>query len=165
MYSAIKYSVFFAFLVFSMATNVLGAITPLVIDKFALSMAEGGLLTLAFFIAFGVSSIPAGIFSDKYGKKAAMLFGIAVLFLGLGAFLLGSSFISFLLSTLVTGIGVTFIQVGANTLIEDISKAGDYVKNINLTHAIFGIGSGAVPLLIGFLLNNGYGDMCPRNVW
>ncbi len=156
MYSALKYSIFFAFLVFSMATNVLGAITPLVIEKYSLSLAQGGLLTLSFFIAFGISSIPAGLFADRHGKKAAMLLGIALMFLGSLAFLLGSEFILILASTLIAGIGVTFIQVGANTLVEDISARGEYVKNLNITHAIFGFGSFFIPLILGFLLKNGY---------
>lgn len=145
-----------AFLVFAMVTNVLGAVTPLVIEKYGLSLAEGGLLTLSFFIAFGLASIPAGLFSERYGKKTAMLLGIALMFLGALSFFLSGQFFLLLASTLLAGIGVTFIQVGANTLVEDISPAGEYVKNLNITHAIFGFGSFSSPLIVGFLLGRGY---------
>ncbi len=156
MYSGIKYSIFFAFLVFSMVTNVLGAITPLVISKFGLTLAQGGLLTFSFMISYLIVSIPAGLFSDMHGKKKTMLLGIAIMFFGLISFLFSVDFIMLLFSTLAAGIGVTFIQVGANTLIEEISKLGEYVKNLNITHALFGVGSFSIPLIVGFLLKNGY---------
>lgn len=152
----LKHSIFFAFLVFAMVTNVLGAVTPLVIEKYGLSLAEGGLLTLSFFIAFGIASIPAGLFSERYGKKTSMVLGIALMFIGALSFFLSGQFFLLLASTLLAGIGVTFIQVGANTLVEDISPAGEYVKNLNVTHAIFGFGSFSSPLIVGFLLARGY---------
>lgn len=155
-YPALERSIFFAFLVFAMVTNVLGAITPLVIEKYNLNLAEGGLLTMSFFIAFGISSIPAGLFSDRCGKKASMLLGIALMFLGALAFCLSNQFILLIASTLIAGIGVTFIQVGANTLVEDISASGEYVKNLNITHAIFGLGSFSAPLMVALLLKMGY---------
>ncbi len=155
-YNALRNSIFLSFLVFAMVTNVLGAVTPLVIEKYDLTLAEGGLLTLSFFIAFGIASIPAGLFVESHGKKTSMLLGIALMFVGALSFPLSNQFILLLLSTLIAGIGVTFIQVGANTLVEDISVAGSYVKNLNITHAIFGLGSFSAPLLVAFLLKNGY---------
>lgn len=155
-YRALQRSIFLAFLVFAMVTNVLGAVTPLIIEKYGLSLAEGGMLTLSFFIAFGVASIPAGLFSEKYGKKTSMVLGIALMFLGALSFFFSNQFFLLLASTLLAGIGVTFIQVGANTLVEDISSAGQYVKNLNITHAIFGFGSFSSPLIVGFLLARGY---------
>ncbi len=153
---SLKHSIFFAFLIFAMVTNVLGVVTPLVIEKYSLSLAKGGMLTLSFFIAFGLASIPAGLFSEKYGKKTSMLLGIALMFIGALSFFLSGQFFLLLASTLLAGIGVTFIQVGANTLVEDISPAGEYVKNLNITHAIFGFGSFSSPLIVGFLLGRGY---------
>lgn len=155
-YPALRNSIFLAVLVFAMVTNVLGAVTPLVIEKYNLNLAEGGLLTLSFFIAFGIASIPAGLFVERHGKKTSMLLGIALMFVGALSFPLSNQFILLLLSTLVAGIGITFIQVGANTLVEEISAAGEYVKNLNITHAIFGFGSFSAPLLVAFLLKNGY---------
>ncbi len=124
-YPALRRLIFMAFLVFAMVTNVLGAVTPLVIEKYGLTLAEGGMLTLSFFVAFGIASIPAGLFAERRGKKASMLLGIAFMFMGALSFLLSSQFPLLVLSTLVAGIGVTFIQVGANTLVEDISTAGE----------------------------------------
>ncbi len=85
-----------------------------------------------------------------------MVLGIALMFLGALSFLVSNQFFLLLASTCLAGVGVTFIQVGANTLVEDISPAGEYVKNLNVAQAIFGLGSFSSPIIVGFLLARGY---------
>ncbi len=53
--------IFLTFFVISLVTNVIGAINPDVGQSFGLSLALVGLLPFAFFIAYGVMSIPSGM--------------------------------------------------------------------------------------------------------
>lgn len=156
MYSAIKYSIFLTFVAFSMVSYTLGAVMPLIIEKFGLTLSQGGIITFASAVVSLFFSIPFGIFSDKYGKKAALLLGIAALFFGSIAFYLSAGFYSVLFSVILIGSAVVLIIVGASPLVEDISKKGEYAKNLNITHMFVGIGASISPLLVGFLLGNGY---------
>ena len=52
--------VMLTFFVISLITNVIGAINPDVGQSFGLSLTFVALLAFAFFIAYGVMSIPAG---------------------------------------------------------------------------------------------------------
>ena len=50
--------VFLSFFVMSLLTNILGPIVPDIITSFHLSLTAAGFLAFAFFIAYGVMSIP-----------------------------------------------------------------------------------------------------------
>ncbi len=52
--------VFLTFFVMSLLTNILGPIVPDIISSFHVSLTAAGFLAFAFFIAYGVMSIPAG---------------------------------------------------------------------------------------------------------
>lgn len=61
--------IFFIFFVISFLTNILGPLIPDIIDSFDLSLGLAGFLPFAFFVAYGIGSIPAGIMVEKYGEK------------------------------------------------------------------------------------------------
>ena len=68
------------FFVISLVTNVLGAINSDVGQTFGLSLAFTNLLAFAFFIAYGVMSIPSGLLVERFREKPIMVaaFGLAL---------------------------------------------------------------------------------------
>jgi Cu(I)/Ag(I) efflux system membrane protein CusA/SilA len=64
--------IFVVFFVVSFLTNILGPIIPDIIDSFKLSLTMAAFLPFAFFIAYGVMSIPAGMLVEKFGEKFGM---------------------------------------------------------------------------------------------
>jgi fucose permease len=54
------------FFVRSLLTNILGPIIPDIMSSFQVSLTAAGLLAFAFFIAYGVLSIPAGFLVERY---------------------------------------------------------------------------------------------------
>ena len=74
--------IFLVFFVISFITNILGALNPNVINSFHLSLTLSALLPFAFFIAYGVVSIPAGMLVEKYKEKKTMLLAFVVSFAG-----------------------------------------------------------------------------------
>src|SRR3981081_3406054 len=65
--------VFLTFFVMSLLTNILGPIVPDIISSFHVSLTAAGLLAFAFFIAYGVMSIPAGFLVERFTEKPVMI--------------------------------------------------------------------------------------------
>ena len=64
--------VFLTFFVISLLTNILGPIVPDIISSFQVSLTAAGFLAFAFFIAYGVMSIPAGFLVERFSEKPVM---------------------------------------------------------------------------------------------
>jgi MFS family permease len=70
-----------AYMVSQALRNSIGVIAPNLAAELALSAAEIGLLSSAFFVAFAAAQVPLGVCLDRFGPKACMLVcsGIAVI--------------------------------------------------------------------------------------
>jgi MFS family permease len=62
-----------AYMVSQTLRNSIGVIAPDLAAELALSAAEIGLLSSAFFIAFAAAQVPLGVCLDRFGPKACML--------------------------------------------------------------------------------------------
>src|SRR6202795_50955 len=74
--------VFLTFFVMSLLTNILGPILPDIITSFHVSLTAAGFLAFAFFIAYGVMSIPAGFLMEMFHEKPVMVWSFVVSTLG-----------------------------------------------------------------------------------
>ena len=74
--------VFLVFFVMSLLTNILGPILPDIINSFHVSLTAAGFLAFAFFIAYGVMSIPAGFLMERFHEKPVMVWLFVVSTLG-----------------------------------------------------------------------------------
>jgi len=66
--------VLLTFFVISFLSNIIGPLIPEMIEDFGLSLTMAALLPFSFFIAYGLMSIPSGIWLARYGEKLTMLF-------------------------------------------------------------------------------------------
>src|SRR5579884_680666 len=78
--------VFFVFFVISFLTNILGPLVPDIIAGFHVSLTMAAILPFAFFIAYGVMSIPAGFAVQRWGEKKLMVASFVAATLGAGSF-------------------------------------------------------------------------------
>src|SRR5688500_1561138 len=71
--------VLLTFFVISFLSNIIGPLVPEIIEDFRLSLTMVSLLPFAFFIAYGLMSIPSGIMVEQYGEKVVMIaaFGLS----------------------------------------------------------------------------------------
>ena len=83
--------VFLVFFVVSFLTNILGPIIPDIIQSFQVSLAAAAVLPFAFFIAYGVMSIPGGFLVERYTEKPVMVASFAAGTAGALAFALHPS--------------------------------------------------------------------------
>ncbi len=127
--------------------------------QFALSDFEAFLLDfMAFTLPFGFLSIPMGIVQDKIGKRATLLLGLSVAFVGVSIIpIVGlSSYAVLLLSIFLLGSGAAIMQVSGNPIMRDVSEEGKYSSNLSLAQFVKVIGSITAPGIIGLTAMWGY---------
>src|ERR1700749_2298251 len=98
--------IFLVFFVISLLTNILGPIVPDIISTFSVSLGAAGFLVFAFFIAYGVLSIPAGFLVERFREKRVMVAGFAAAMLGSISFALYPHYRMAVLSLFVIGAGM-----------------------------------------------------------
>jgi fucose permease len=149
------------FFVISFLTNIIGPLVPDIIDSFNLSLTLVALLPFAFFIAYGVMSIPSGILVEKYGEKRIMVAAFLVSFLGASLFAWKPSYSLFIVSLFLIGTGMAMLQVAINPLLRVAGGEEHFAFNSVLAQLFFGLASFLSPLVYSYLVLNlasGSGD-------
>ena len=146
--------IFLTFFVISFITNILGALNPDVINSFKLSLTFSAFLPFAFFIAYGVMSIPAGILVEKYKEKRIMISAFVVAFLGSLLFSLFPSYFVFILSLFLMGTGMAMLQVAINPLLRVSGGEKHFAFNSVMAQLIFGGASFLAPMFLTYLIIN-----------
>ncbi|MEH0007277.1 MAG: MFS transporter [Flavobacteriales bacterium] len=140
--------IFLAFLCMGFG-DVVDPLTSQLQTEYQLSNLLAGLVTFMGFIAFGLLSVPMGLYQDRKGKKFVLIIGLIAALLGLILPILGhfSSFGLLLGSLLLLGTGATTLQVAGNPIMRDVSPAGKYARNLSFGQFLKAIGSLSGPLL------------------
>ena len=86
------------FFVISFITNIIGPLIPQFIKTYNLSLVLASFLPLSFFFSYGVFSIPAGIYLERYGGKIIMIFAFLISSVGAGLIIAFPGYISFIIS-------------------------------------------------------------------
>ncbi|MCL4538566.1 MAG: sugar MFS transporter [Bacteroidetes bacterium] len=146
--------IFLTFFVISFITNILGALNPDVIQSFNLSLTLAGLLPFAFFIAYGVMSIPAGMLVEKYKEKTTMVLAFVVAFAGALLFSMFPHYLVFLLSLFLMGTGMAMLQVAINPLLRVAGGEEHFAFNSVLAQLIFGGASFIAPMFLTYLITS-----------
>src|SRR3569833_2785820 len=109
--------VFFVFFVISFLTNILGPLVPDIIAGFHVSRTMAGILPFAFFIAYGVMSIPAGFAVQRWGEKKLMVASFFAATLGAASFAAVPTYAVAVTSLFVIWAGMAALQVAINPLL------------------------------------------------
>ncbi|MEQ9425757.1 MAG: MFS transporter [Cyclobacteriaceae bacterium] len=141
------------FFVISFLTNIIGPLVPDVIKSFDLSLTTVALLPFAFFIAYGVFSIPAGVLVEKYGEKKMMVMAFLVAFLGAQLLALFPQFYIYLFSLFMIGSGMAVLQVAINPLLRVAGGESHFAFNSVLGQLFFGLASFLSPLVYSALVS------------
>lgn len=146
--------VLLTFFVISFLTNILGPIIPAANQSFNLSLALSGFLPLSFFIAYGPTSIPAGYLTERYGAKKVMILGFFAMTLGCVLFVFSPSFLSYLLSLFIMGIGMAMLQVVINPLLRTAGGEENFAFFSVMAQLVFGAASYVSPSVYSYLMTN-----------
>jgi len=159
----IVFLIMLTFFVISFLTNIIGALIPDIKSGFHLSLTEVAILPFAFFIAYGVMSIPSGIMNEKYKEKKIMVAAFVVSFVGSLLLVLFPNYSSYIISLFLIGCGMAMLQVVINPLLRTSGGEENYAFNSVLAQLIFGAASFISPLVYSYLVVNlaNKGDIDP----
>ncbi len=154
-----KYLLFVTILLyvsFGLLTSVIGVI----IDKFQVdydvSLSVAALLPFAFFLAYGLTSIPFGIAMDKYGAKVVLLIGTLLMATGSFLLYLSNDYMVVIFMIFIVGAGVTAIQIAGNPFIRELDEPKKYTSNLTIIIGIGSLGYAFSPVLVPLIQNSGY---------
>ncbi|MBH2004113.1 MAG: sugar MFS transporter [Sphingobacteriia bacterium] len=144
--------VLLTFFVISFLTNIIGPLIPEIIQSYQLSLTMVSFLPFAFFIAYGVMSIPAGILTEKYGEKTVMLIAFAISFAGALLFAVYPNYIMSIVSLFLIGAGMAMLQVVINPLLRTAGGEAEFSFFSILAQLFFGLASFISPLVYSYLV-------------
>jgi len=142
------------FFVISFITNIIGPLSPEFITAFKLSDALAGVLPFAFFIAYGVMSIPTSMLVQKYNEKKIMVAAFVVAFFGSLLLAAQPNYLTAILSLFLIGCGMAMLQVVINPLLRTAGGEKNYAFTSVLAQLIFGGASYVSPLVYTYLVLN-----------
>lgn len=148
------------FFVISFLTNIIGPLVPQIIEDFDLSLTLVAILPFAFFIAYGVMSIPSGILIERFAEKKVMIAAFFVAFSGALLFALFPQYLVAVVSLFLIGSGMAMLQVAINPLLRVSGGEENFAFNSVMAQLFFGLASFISPLVYSYLvLNIGTEDM------
>lgn len=112
------------------------------------------LLQAAYFGAYFLVALPAGIFMNKYGYKKGIITGLLLYTIGALLFFPSAqngSFNFFLLSMFILACGLTFLETAANPYVTVLGKPESASFRINLAQSFNGVGAFIGPIIGGNL--------------
>lgn len=146
--------VFLIFFVISFLTNILGPLIPDIINGFHLSLGLAGFLPFAFFVAYGVMSIPAGMLLERFREKPVMIAAFASACAGSLLFATLPRFEIALVSLFLIGIGMTLLQVAINPLLRVAGGEEHFAANSVAAQLVFGAASFVSPFVYSYLVTH-----------
>ena len=105
------------------------------------------LLPFAFFIAYGIMSIPAGILLEIYKEKKVMMFAFLLSSAGSLLIVISPNYLSAILSLFLIGCGMAMLQVVVNPLLRAAGGEENYANYSVVAQLIFGSASYLSPFV------------------
>ena len=150
----------------SFITNIIGPIFPSLVADFDISLTVAGFLPFSFFAAYGVMSIPAGMFVDKAGEKPVLLVAFAMAAIGSFAFAIWPSFTMAMLSLFCIGTGMAMLQVAINPLLRVSGGKEHFAFYSVLAQLLFGAAAALSPLVYSHIVQGLVsGEQQPYTQW
>lgn len=146
--------VMLTFFVISLLTNIVGPLVPDIIKSFDLSLTLVALLPFAFFIAYGVMSIPSGMLLERWREKPVMIGAFALAFAGALLFATVPRYPTAIVSLFLIGAGMAALQVAINPLLRVSGGEEHYAFNSVLAQLVFGGASFLSPFIYSYFVRN-----------
>lgn len=136
---------------FGISMMVMGALLPLLSDKFALS--TGQATTLVAFLPVGmlIGSTIFGPVVDRYGYKVLLIISSTLILLGLEGMMLFNDILFVQLSIMSIGLGGGILNGETNAMVSDIYDDTKRESKLSFLGIFYGIGALGIPLLLSNL--------------
>ncbi|MFA5463974.1 MAG: MFS transporter, partial [Dysgonamonadaceae bacterium] len=138
---------------FGISMMVIGALLPLLSDKFSLDTAQA--TTLVAFLPIGmlIGSTIFGPIVDRYGYKALLIASCTLVLLGLEGMMLSDDILFVQLSIMGIGLGGGILNGETNAMVSDIYDDTKRESKLSFLGVFYGIGALGIPLLLSNLGN------------
>lgn len=140
------------FLAISIITGVMGPIFPSLKSDFQINNTIVACFPFAFFIAYGVMSIPAGLLTEKLGERRVMIAAFIIAALGSLSFASYPTLSVALISLFCIGSAMALLQVVINPLLRVSGGEENYAFYSMLGQLIFAVGGMIAPQLFSSLV-------------
>jgi len=131
-------------------TVLVDSLIPRLKEVFELSFFQAGLVQFAFFMAYGLLSIPSGFILSKIGYKKGILLGLSIMGAGCLLFYPAAAYRTFpvfLLGYFVLAGGMTVLQVAANPYVAVLGTEETASSRLNLSQAFNSLGTAIAPAI------------------
>lgn len=148
------------FFLWGMAYGLLDVLNKHFQEALNITKSRSTLLQAAYFGAYFIVALPAGIFMNKYGYKKGIIMGL--LLYAFGAFLFypaaqQRSFDFFVLALFVLASGLTCLETAANPYVTVLGPSKTSEFRLNLSQCFNGVGSFIGPIIAANLFFGGEG--------
>lgn len=147
--------VFALFFIFGSLTSLNDILVPKLKSLFSLSYTEAMLVQSAFFFAYFVASIPAGLLISRIGYMRAAVVGLLTMATGCLLFIPATNsavFLTFLGALFILAVGVTTVQVVANPLLSLLGPSSTAHSRLTLAQAFNSLGTTIAPYIGAILI-------------
>ncbi|MFA4894249.1 glucose/galactose MFS transporter [Brevundimonas sp.] len=146
------------FFAWGFVTSLIGPLIAAVRRVFELSYTEATLTTFAWFIAYGIASIPAAAILGRLGYSKAII--VALVTMVAGCLIVPIATIvdwypGVLIALFVIASGVTLLQVGANPLVAALGAQKSSHARLNFSQFFNSLGTTLGPLIAAPILLTG----------
>ncbi|SDN17032.1 L-fucose:H+ symporter permease [Pedobacter steynii] len=143
------------FFLWALTANLLPILIPHLKKACQLTVLESSLIDSAYWIAYFVIAIPAGLVMKRFGYKKAIITGL--LLAAIGAFLFypaaeSRSFVFFLFALFVLASGMTFLETSANPFMTILGDPATASGRLNFAQAFNGLGAFIASMFLSKLI-------------
>jgi FHS family L-fucose permease-like MFS transporter len=146
------------FFAWGFVTSLIGPLIAAVRRVFELSYTEATLTTFAWFIAYGIASIPAAAILGRLGYSKAIIVALVTMVAGcliVPIATLADFYPGVLIALFVIASGVTLLQVGANPLVAALGAQKSSHARLNFSQFFNSLGTTLGPLIAAPILLTG----------
>ncbi len=144
------------YIAFGLVTSVIGVIIDKFQSEYNLPLQIAALLPFAFYLSYGLFSIPFGIAMDRVGARFVLFLGLALMTIGSFLFYLSNNYLILIFMIFTIGVGVTAIQTAGNPFIRELDAPSRYTANLTAIIGIGALGYAFSPLLVPIVQCNGF---------
>lgn len=143
------------FLMWGFAHGLLDVLNKHFQVAFTMSKAQSGLVQFSTYIAYGLISVPAGLFMKKYGYQKGIICGLLLYAVGAFSFIPAAyqhSSNPFLIALFVVACGLCFLETAANPYSTVLGPPESAAQRLNLSQSLNGLGWVLGPFIGGQLI-------------